>query len=108
MGVWAQRAPHKCRTLAAWESRTFHGVSFSMGCSGALGMRAAGSVNASHQSSASPLGLPQTSQWYVSVNAIQTSPDLVRFALEGWAPGRYLEAKANYHERLPGANPRKW
>jgi hypothetical protein len=63
MSVWAQRAPHKCRTLAVWESITFQGVNFSIGCSGALGIKAAGSVNASHQSSASPLGLPQTSQW---------------------------------------------
>jgi len=49
-----QRAPHRCLTLAACESRIFHGVNFSIGCSGASGMRAAGSVNASHQSSASP------------------------------------------------------
>jgi hypothetical protein len=43
-------------------------------------MSDAGSVNASHQSSASPLGLPQTSQWYVSVNAIQNDLRPARWA----------------------------
>src|SRR5271156_4454126 len=71
MTVCAQRAPHRCLATASCERKAFHRVIFKTGCSGSLGVGESFSLHASHQSPNSSLfALPQTSQEYVSVQAI--------------------------------------